>query len=356
MTHASMRERLGEIDADIPAVDGSRHGIAVVGCGSIAGTHLTAYSRAGYEVRALCDVERENAERLRREYYPDAAVYTDHQRALRREDVTVVDVATAPGPRAAIVEDALRAGKHVLSQKPFVLDVATGERLVSLAESEGVLLAVNQNARWAPAFRHLLAACREGALGRVHGAYVQQIWDYNRIADEDVSHRLLAYYAIHWLDLVRTMFPGTEPSQVIARTTNTPTQEPTEPVTAGLLLEYDDAQAVLAFDGDAASGHASSTRVVGSDATATVEGPDLNSHRFVVHHPDGSISPELEGSWFPTGFHGAMAALLAAVERGDRPPHSGRDNLRTLELVFAAVESARTGDPVVPGSVRSLPD
>jgi len=49
-----------------------------------------------------------------------------------------------------------------------------------------------------------------------------------------------------------------------------------------------------------------------------------------------------------------MAELLATIERGEALPHSGADNLRTLELVFATIESAHTGDPVVPGEVTDL--
>jgi predicted dehydrogenase len=44
----------------------------------------------------------------------------------------------------------LRAKKHVLSQKPFVLDLDTGARLADLADEMGVKFAVNQNGRWAP--------------------------------------------------------------------------------------------------------------------------------------------------------------------------------------------------------------
>ncbi|GAK59866.1 probable NADH-dependent dehydrogenase related protein [Candidatus Vecturithrix granuli] len=65
--------------------------------------------------------------------------------------------------------------------------------------------------------------------------------------------------------------------------------------------------------------------------------------------PDGLASPALEGVWFPDGFHGAMAELLCAIEE-----HSARNNLRSLALCFAALQSAEQHEPVIPGTVHKL--
>ena len=65
-----------------------------------------------------------------------------------------------------------------------------------------------------------------------------------------------------------------------------------------------------------------------------------------MHTENGVAAPGLTGSWFPDGFHGAMAELLSAIEEGRQPLHSGRENLRSLALCFAAVESAERGGAV----------
>ena len=132
--------------------------IGLIGCGGITREHLTAYRQAGYRVVALCDLDLERARIRQREYYPEADVYDDYRDLLRRDDVEVVDVAAHPHQRPPLVEAALRARKHVLSQKPFVLDLDVGERLVELANRNGVRLAVNQNGRWAPHFSYLREA------------------------------------------------------------------------------------------------------------------------------------------------------------------------------------------------------
>src|SRR6185369_13838546 len=97
--------------------------IALIGCGGISEYHLRAYQALQLEVVALCDQSRERAEKRRAEFYPQAATATDYQDVLRRDDIEIVDVATHPNERIGIIEVVFRAGKHVLSQKPFALNL-----------------------------------------------------------------------------------------------------------------------------------------------------------------------------------------------------------------------------------------
>lgn len=129
--------------------------IGLIGCGGVTAFHLEAYKKAGYPVVALCDMDKERAEERRESFYPDADVYTDYRDLLARDDIRVVDIATHADIRPPMIEAALQAGKHVLSQKPFVLDLDEGERLANLADERGLKLAVNQNGRWAPHFSYI---------------------------------------------------------------------------------------------------------------------------------------------------------------------------------------------------------
>ena len=103
-----------------------RPGIGLIGCGGITKWHLTAYKNADYNVVALCDVDMNRAKQRRDEFYPEAAAFDDHEQLLARDDIEVVDITTHPPERPPLIEAALRAGKHVLSQKPFVLDLDVG--------------------------------------------------------------------------------------------------------------------------------------------------------------------------------------------------------------------------------------
>src|SRR5215831_17744044 len=114
--------------------------IALIGCGGISQSHLRAYKSAGYNVVALCDCDPARAEARRKEFYPRAAVYTDPAEVLKRDDIEVVDLATHPRERETLIPLALEAHKHVLSQKPFVIDLDLGQRLCDLADRRNVKL------------------------------------------------------------------------------------------------------------------------------------------------------------------------------------------------------------------------
>ena len=79
--------------------------IGLIACGGITKHHLRAYRAAGYRVIALCDIIPERARKRKTEFYPDAKVYRDYRDLLKRDDIEVVDIATHPPERAAIIED-----------------------------------------------------------------------------------------------------------------------------------------------------------------------------------------------------------------------------------------------------------
>ncbi|AGN01253.1 oxidoreductase domain-containing protein [Salinarchaeum sp. Harcht-Bsk1] len=333
-------------------------GIALIGTGGISEQHLKAYTAAGYDVVALCNRTVEKAEDRREEFDLDADVYADYEEVLELDAVEVVDVTPHPEQRVPIVEDAIRAGKHVLSQKPFATDLDDAERLVELADEYDVKLAVNQNGRWAPHFAYLRQAVADGLIGDVHGVACNVHWDHNWIGDtplDDVEHIVLYDFAIHWFDMV-TQLVEDPPERVYANYEPSPSQTASPPLLGSAIVEFDGAQVTLAFDADTKLGPEDRTVVTGGEGTLKSEGPDLEEQEVTVFTEDGYATPELDGAWFPDGFHGAMAELLSAIEADREPTNSGRDNLATLELTFAAVASAEDGEPKTPGDVRRLPE
>jgi predicted dehydrogenase len=332
--------------------------IGLIACGDITKHHLAAYRAAGYRVTALCDPVLDRARKRKTEYFPDAKVYRDYRDLLKRDDIEVVDIAAHPAERIPILEDALVARKHVLSQKPFVLDLDCGERLADLAERQQVKLAVNQNGRWAPHFSYTHEAVRAGLIGRVIAAHLAVHWDHNWVKGtkfDEVRHLVLYDFAIHWFDILTCLMGSRSPRRVFASLAASPCQSAAPPLLAQALVEYEDAQASLVFDADTRFGSQQTTCVIGSEGTITSAGPDTRCQTVTLHTADGLVSPKLEGQWFPDGFHGTMGELLLAIEEGREPSHSARNNLTGLELCFAAVASAESGEPVVPGTVRAMP-
>lgn len=333
--------------------------IALVGCGGIASWHLRAYRAANYPVVALCDIDLQRARTRRDEFYPDADCTDDLDALLARDDVEVVDIATHTAVRPPLVEAALRAGKHVLSQKPFVVDLDEGERLADLADRCGVKLAVNQNARWAPHMSYIREAVRQGVLGPIDAVHCDAHWDHGWARGtpfETTPHLILFDFAIHWFDFLATLFPATPAERVFATTARSATQPIAQPMLAQALIEYPHAQASLVFDGNTRHGPLNRTLVIGERGTLSSVGPTDRLQCVELTTAAATCAVPLEGSWFPDGFHGTMAELLCAIEERREPTNSARNNLTSLALCFAAVASAQRGEPVVPGTVRRLPD
>ncbi len=331
--------------------------IALIGCGGITKHHLTAYHAAGYRVTALCDVKIENAEKRRQEFYPHAQVFTDYREMLRLPNIEVVDVTTHPHNRPPIIKDCLKAKKHVLSQKPFVLDLDVGQKLADLADQMGVLLAVNQNGRWAPHFSYLREAAHSGLLGEIVGVHCGVHWDHSWVKGtpfEQVEQLILYDFAIHWFDFLSTVMSAEAPTRVYASTAKTKIQTISPALLGQVLIEYDNAQATLTFDGNVPKGSWDRTLISGTQGLIRSAGVNLAGQRIEIVTADGIISPKIKGTWFPDGFHGTMGELLCAIEEKRQPSHSARNNLRSLELCFAAVASSLRHKPIAPGTVRKL--
>jgi len=331
--------------------------IGFIGCGGISAHHLRAYKDARYRVDVLCDLIEERANSRRDEYFPGASITTDYRELLDRPEIQVVDIATHPADRVKIIEDAIGAGKHVLSQKPFVLDLATGQRLVRLAKDKGVTLAVNQNGRWAPHLGYMREAVRGGYVGDVLGIHVQLHWDHTWTKGtlfEKIEDLVLYDFAIHWFDFVSSLIPDRKVKRVFASKSFAAGQEMKIPMIAQALVEFEGGQASLVFDAHTKFGPQDNTYIAGSKGSISSSGTGLQDQKLKYVTKDGVAEPQLHGSWFPDGFHGTMGEMLCAIEEKRKPLNNAEDNLQSLALAFAAIASANTGRPFELGEITKL--
>lgn len=359
----SKQVRSGEIPAPflpyLPRLPKAyRPRIGLIGAGGVTEYHLRAYRKLGLQVCVICDLELERARKRRDEFYPDATICSDFSQVLSHSDVELIDAALHPEHRAGVIEAALRAGKHVLSQKPFALDLDGAERLSDLAERHNVKLAVNQNGRWAPHFAYALAAVRAGWLGELGSVDFNLAFDHSWTIGtpfEDIHHLVLYDFGIHWFDLAACFLRARELTSVYAKVTRTPYQKARPPFLASVIIEAEGAQVRMAFNAAVNFGQVDRTLLAGSNGTLESTGPSLSEQRLRLITSQGTAAPELTGTWFENGFQGTMCELLCAIEEGREPENSARNNVRTLSLCFAALCSANLGQPVVPGTVRKLP-
>ena len=215
---------------------------------------------------------------------------------------------------------AFAAGKHVLSQKPFVEDLATGEMLVAEAERREVKLAVNQNGRWAPHLAYLREAVAAGLVGDVIGAHVAIRWNHSWIAGtafEAVDDLVLWDFGIHWFDFLASVL-GDRALKVRATVARATSQAVRPPLLAEALVSFDGGQASLVFDGSTRYGASDTTVIVGTLGTVSSRGPDLGVQSVELHTEAGVARPELEGTWFKRGFCGNDGRAVMRDRRGPR--------------------------------------
>jgi predicted dehydrogenase len=247
--------------------------------------------------------------------------------------------------RIVLMRQALEAGHHVLSQKPFVRDLDIGRELIALADRKGLQLAVNQNGRWAPHLSYIREAVAANLIGAVTGVHVAIQWDHGWIAGTpfaEMEHVILDDFAVHWFDFLVSII-GDRAESVFATATRAEGQTIPAPLLAQVLVAYPGGQASLIFDANAVHGASDTTTVVGTRGTLYSTGLDLGRQKVKLYTAEGVAQPVLHGQWFNDGFAGTMGALLCAVETGEEPVHSARGNLAVLRLCRAAIESARSG-------------
>jgi predicted dehydrogenase len=330
--------------------------IGVIGAGGIVAAHLDAYRTAGWEVAAICNRTMAKAQARAQEFAPDAWVTDQYQDVLADPAIDVVDVTPHPADRVPIIEAALRAGKHVLSQKPFVLDLGDGARLVQLARANGVKLAVNQNGRWAPHMSWMRAAVQAGLIGEVISVHCAVHWNHGWIAGtpfEKIEDLILYDFGIHWFDFVRSI-TGDSAQSVIAMANHAAGQTAAAPLMAQVLIRMAGGQASLVFDGATPHGPRDTTYIAGTKGSLCSDGPDLGTQGVTLTTAAGVARPALAGTWFNDGFRGAMGALLVAIEDDAEPANGAAENLHSLALAFAAIQSRRTGREVAVGAATRL--
>lgn len=114
--------------------------VGLIGAGNISRAHLFGYNRnSEVEVVAMSDINEELAKQ-RAETFGVKTVYTDYHDILNDKSIDAVSILTPVFTHKNVVIEALRAGKHVLCEKPPCLSAAEAQECVDVAKEEGKLL------------------------------------------------------------------------------------------------------------------------------------------------------------------------------------------------------------------------
>ncbi len=333
--------------------------IGLIGAGGISEYHLKAYKKAGLNVAAIANRNLEKAKSRCNEFFPNATTHSNYHDILNNHKIKVIDVTTHVDTRTNIIADCLKAGKHVLSQKPLVTDLTDAEKLIQTAKENNVLLAVNQNGRWAPHFSYIRNAIASGIIGEITSVDFSLQWDQTWIANlkqyEEMKHLILHDFGIHWFDILTTFFPDQKPTKIYASATKSLKQDYQPPSLAAAIISYPHAQATISFNAHTKLGEEDVTTIIGSKGTLRSRGPGLNEQpKIELFLENGNAQVDLKGNWFSNGFLGTMCELLCAIEQNRQPSNSAKNAIPGLQLCFAAVKSAETGEAISPHKVTHL--
>lgn len=147
--------------------------VGIIGCGNIArGKHMPGLSKIKeVEMVAFCDLIPERAEAAAKQFgVPGAKTYVDYRDLLARDDIDVVHVCTPNDSHAPITIDALRAGKHVMCEKPMALDSAEARAMVAAHKESGKKLTIGYQGRFRAESQHLKALADDGVFGEIYFA------------------------------------------------------------------------------------------------------------------------------------------------------------------------------------------
>lgn len=329
---------------------GSKPAIGILGCGGIAQTaHLPAYEKYGLEVAGVWSRSTTTTADVRDRFPSVRRVYATPEELLDDPAVGIVDIATPAEDRLRWLSAAVGADKHVLAQKPLTTDLAGLAPILVEADRRGLLVAVNQNARWAPAWRLATLLIESGAVGEVVGVTHLHDKPLPPIAGthfDELEHMLITDYLMHWIDITRCWLGGKRAASVQAVDSRVPGQPQTakNPWAASIQVSCTDgAHALLRVVGDVKTRKPSCPFWI-HGTEGTIRGSVLGgSDRLELERDDVVTRYSLSGEWFVDGFAGAMGELMSALA-GDRQPYnSAAHNVASLELVIAAGKSVEDG-------------
>ncbi|MCX8157265.1 MAG: Gfo/Idh/MocA family oxidoreductase [Verrucomicrobiae bacterium] len=328
---------------------------AVMGTGFWARYQLAAwYELPGVKCVALYNRTVAKAEALAREF-GIPAVYGDVESLLRHEEVDFVDIITDVSTHRALVELAARYRRPVICQKPMAPTMADAEAMVRACAAAGVPFFVHENWRWQTPLRALKKVLDSGVVGRIFRARVTYCNSFpvfdNQPFLKEVEQFILMDIGTHILDTTRMLLG--EAKHLYCRTTRVRADIRGEDVATVMMEMASGATVVCEMSYASRLEHERfpETYVFVEGSQGSVElGPDYWVRVTTANGTLAQRHPPPFYRWADARYAVAQTAgvacnanLLQALRGAGPAETTGEDNLKTLRLVFAAYESARTG-------------
>jgi predicted dehydrogenase len=347
--------------------------IGIIGTGFGAAVHAPGFRSEGWEVVALCSRHADKArEAAAAAGIPD--VHTDPLELIARGDLAAVSIVTPPLAHHDLALAALRAGKHVLCEKPFAMDVGEAQRMQAAAAASGRTAMIAHEFRHAPQRAHIRQLLRDGYVGRFELATIELFLDryaareprpWGWLATTKAGGGILGALGSHYIDALRDWFGEVATVSGRLETLRPKLRDPA----SGNIVEGD-ADDTFAFtltfrDGGTATMISSfafaPTRgakivVMGDGGTLIAEqaGPNPTEDGVVVGSRGGAaLAPlPMPAQYRPFGdprdhrlaaFRMLVRDFNAGIESGTSPSPNFADGLRCQEVLDAVRESSASG-------------
>lgn len=288
---------------------------------------------------------------------PAALGFPSLAAALEAVESDAVLLTTPAVTHAPLAREALKAGKHVLVEKPFAATAEEAAALVEAADEAGLLIHVSQNYRYYPApqaARDLIARQAVGEVVAINIDFRQ--WDNDLAVGTHPHYRfphpLLHDMAIHHYDLIR-MITGEEARAVFAKSSTPSFSKYDDEAAAAMIIELDSG-ATVSYRGSWVSrgeptAWAGEWQIDGSDGeisfTSRLGGTE-DASGDVVEVRDAATGERRTLELVADGLvdrAGSLHAFAHDIRTGDSTGHHGRDNIGSIALMEAATRSADSG-------------
>ncbi len=331
----------------------------VVGCSAVSARWLQAAQKIqDLKVVGLVDIDEARARGRAAEFgLTDAAIGANLEAILAAVRPDMLFDVVAPQSRRDVAVAAFAAGCHVLSEKPLAASLEDARVILAAARRHDRLHAVVQNRRYIGAVRRLRRFLQSGEMGRLTSIHADFfLAPHFGGFREAMDHVLLLDMAIHTFDVARHL-ADQQPKSVYCLEWEPANSWYKAGSSAAALFEFDGG-AVFSYRGSwcaagARTSWESAWRLICERGAITWDGLDGLGAERVGGVRDGLFDvtepvaiPDLDPSDRVGGHQGVIEDFVAAVRTGSPPETCGCDNIKSLAMVFGAIESAETRRPV----------
>ncbi len=315
-------------------------------------SHVEGAMSYGAEIAAICDCNEENL-RFAGERYsiPEEKRVADYTDIMNNKDINVVTVAIPDQQHKKVSCDLLRAGKHVLCEKPLAITREDIEEIVKVADESNSKFMVGQICRFTPAFEKAKEIIESGTIGELYFVESEYAHDYMKLCDDwraDPNRHGVIGGGCHAVDLLRWLVG--DPVEVFAYGTHKLLPQ----------VPYDDATiAVLKFGENVAGkvfvstgckrDYTMRTVIYGTKGTIICDNTSPTMTLFTTD--EEGVTKEPQTIEVEVNNHNAareFEVFADAILNDKKVITDAREGAKTVAVCLAIVESAKTGKPVAP--------